>query len=112
MAGEDYTLDLEELRHLHTLAKRPRVLSFLTFEIQRLEKVIRNGPPFFSFFFLIFYYDIYVRFFFYFFLLDKIDAYLALIEQCLLCLIGGDVGVISIWLFDLFWLLVDNTLRL
>lgn len=51
-------------------------------------------------------------FYYFYFLLDKIDAYLALIEQCLLCLIGGDVGVISIWLFDLFWLLVDNTLRL
>ncbi|PNX72780.1 calcyclin-binding protein [Trifolium pratense] len=37
--AEELTLDLEELRHLHEIAKRPRILSLLTSEIRNLEKL-------------------------------------------------------------------------
>ncbi|PIA41595.1 hypothetical protein AQUCO_02200204v1 [Aquilegia coerulea] len=37
--AEDFSLDLEELRHLESIAKRPRVLSIISSEIQNLEKV-------------------------------------------------------------------------
>lgn len=36
---EDLKLDLEELRHLHSIAKRPRVLYFISTEIRTLEKL-------------------------------------------------------------------------
>ncbi|KAM0054748.1 putative Siah interacting protein [Helianthus debilis subsp. tardiflorus] len=35
---DDLSLDLEELRHLQTIAKRPRVLSLISSEIRNLEK--------------------------------------------------------------------------
>lgn len=38
MANE-IAMDLEELRHLRSVAKRPRVISFISNEIQNLEKV-------------------------------------------------------------------------
>jgi len=48
--AEEFALDLEELRHLHEIAKRPRILSLLTSEIRNLEKV--NIPfRFYSFLF-------------------------------------------------------------
>lgn len=37
--AEEFALDLEELRHLHEIAKRPRILSLLTSEIRNLEKL-------------------------------------------------------------------------
>ncbi|KAK7368262.1 hypothetical protein VNO80_10286 [Phaseolus coccineus] len=37
--AQDLTLDLEELRHLHSIAKRPRTLSLLSSEISNLEKI-------------------------------------------------------------------------
>ncbi|XP_061355539.1 uncharacterized protein LOC133300066 isoform X2 [Gastrolobium bilobum] len=37
--AEELALDLEELRHLHGIAKRPRTLSLLTSEIRNLEKL-------------------------------------------------------------------------
>lgn len=37
--ADDLTLDLEELRHLQSIAKRPRVLSLISDEIQNLEKI-------------------------------------------------------------------------
>ncbi|KAF5202836.1 Calcyclin-binding protein [Thalictrum thalictroides] len=36
--AEDLSLDLEELRHLQSIAKRPRVLSIISSQIQNLEK--------------------------------------------------------------------------
>lgn len=38
--ADDLSLDLEELRHLHTIAKRPRVVSLISSEIRSLEKVL------------------------------------------------------------------------
>ncbi|KAJ1384604.1 Siah interacting protein, N-terminal [Sesbania bispinosa] len=37
--AEDLALDLEELRHLQSIAKRPRTLSILSSEIRNLEKL-------------------------------------------------------------------------
>ncbi|KAL1321245.1 hypothetical protein HN51_065970 [Arachis hypogaea] len=37
--AEELSLDLEELRHLHSIAKRPRTLSILSNEICNLEKL-------------------------------------------------------------------------
>lgn len=37
--AEELALDLEELRHLQSIAKRPRVLSLISSEIHNLEKV-------------------------------------------------------------------------
>ncbi|KAL2344717.1 hypothetical protein Fmac_006002 [Flemingia macrophylla] len=42
--AEDLALDLEELRHLHSIAKRPRTLSLLSSEIHNLEKVSSEAP--------------------------------------------------------------------
>ncbi|KAK7317891.1 hypothetical protein RJT34_02495 [Clitoria ternatea] len=42
--AEDLTLDLEELRHLHSIAKRPRNLSLLSSEIRNLEKLSSEAP--------------------------------------------------------------------
>lgn len=39
MAADDLSLDLEELRHLQSIAKRPRVVSLISSEIRTLEKV-------------------------------------------------------------------------
>ncbi|XP_077227155.1 uncharacterized protein LOC143860418 [Tasmannia lanceolata] len=39
--AEDLCLDLEELRHLQTIAKRPRTLSLLSSEIQNLDKLLK-----------------------------------------------------------------------
>ncbi|MFS8016045.1 putative Siah interacting protein [Helianthus anomalus] len=36
--ADDLSLDLEELRHLQTIAKRPRVASLISSEIRNLEK--------------------------------------------------------------------------
>ncbi|EEF42655.1 calcyclin-binding protein [Ricinus communis] len=41
--GEEMALDLEELKQLKNIAKRPRVLSFLSTEINNLEK-LSKGP--------------------------------------------------------------------
>ncbi|ESW29760.1 hypothetical protein PHAVU_002G096900 [Phaseolus vulgaris] len=45
--AQDLTLDLEELRHLHSIAKRPRTLSLLSSEISNLEKISleAHAPP-------------------------------------------------------------------
>lgn len=37
--AEDLALDLEELRHLQSIAKRPRTISLLSSEINNLQKV-------------------------------------------------------------------------
>ncbi|KAK8551409.1 hypothetical protein V6N13_119876 [Hibiscus sabdariffa] len=37
--AEESALDLEELRHLQSIAKRPRILSLISSEIRRLEKL-------------------------------------------------------------------------
>lgn len=37
--AEDFELDLEELRHLQSIAKRPRIVSLISSEIRNLEKV-------------------------------------------------------------------------
>lgn len=42
--AQDLTLDLEELRHLHSIAKRPRTLSLLSSEIRNLEKLSSEAP--------------------------------------------------------------------
>ncbi|CAJ1939627.1 unnamed protein product [Sphenostylis stenocarpa] len=42
--AQDLALDLEELRHLHSIAKRPRTLSLLSSEIRSLEKVSSEAP--------------------------------------------------------------------
>jgi len=47
--ADEFALDLDELRHLHEIAKRPRILSLLTSEIRNLEKV--NIPFRFNSFF-------------------------------------------------------------
>jgi hypothetical protein len=38
--AEDLALDLQELRQLGSIAKRPRVISLISSEISHLEKVI------------------------------------------------------------------------
>ncbi|XP_023001468.1 calcyclin-binding protein [Cucurbita maxima] len=43
--AEDLSLDLEELRHLHSIAKRPRVLSLISSEISNLEKLSKETVP-------------------------------------------------------------------
>lgn len=45
--AEDLALDLEELRQLRSIAKRPRIVSLIDSEIHTLEKV---GFPFWNFF--------------------------------------------------------------
>lgn len=44
--ADGLALDLEELRHLQSIAKRPRIVSLISTEIHNLEKV-----PSFSLFF-------------------------------------------------------------
>lgn len=54
--ADELALDLEELRQLQNLAKRPRVLSLISSEIRNLEKVrcfLMFGLLFIYFFFLI-----------------------------------------------------------
>ncbi|KAG7019517.1 Calcyclin-binding protein, partial [Cucurbita argyrosperma subsp. argyrosperma] len=43
--AEDLSLDLEELRHLHSIAKRPRVVSLISSEISNLEKLSKETVP-------------------------------------------------------------------
>ncbi|XP_065877087.1 uncharacterized protein [Euphorbia lathyris] len=43
--ADEMALDLEELRHLHSLAKRPRVLSLIDSEIRNLEKLSKEPVP-------------------------------------------------------------------
>ncbi|PWA55880.1 SGS domain-containing protein [Artemisia annua] len=45
MANNDLSIDLEELRYLQTIAKRPRVLSFISSEISNLEKQLKDAAP-------------------------------------------------------------------
>ena len=65
MMAEDLSLDLEELRLLHTIAKRPRVISLITSQIRTLEQV-----PIYSLFFSLYLFpllqDILLSFFFIF----------------------------------------------
>lgn len=37
--AEEVALDLEELRHIQSIAKRPRILNLISSEISNLEKV-------------------------------------------------------------------------
>ena len=48
--ADEVALDLEELRHLQSIAKRPRVLSLISSQIDNLDKVLSFS---FSFFFSI-----------------------------------------------------------
>ncbi|XP_038895420.1 calcyclin-binding protein [Benincasa hispida] len=43
--ADDLSLDLEELRHLHSIAKRPRVVSLISSEIRTLEKLSKESVP-------------------------------------------------------------------
>ncbi|KGN65540.1 calcyclin-binding protein [Cucumis sativus] len=43
--AEDLSLDLEELRLLHTIAKRPRVISLITSQIRTLEQLSEQSVP-------------------------------------------------------------------
>ncbi|KAI3741564.1 hypothetical protein L1987_59238 [Smallanthus sonchifolius] len=46
--ADDLSLDLEELRHLQTIAKRPRVVSLISSEIRNIEKQVNDAalvPP-------------------------------------------------------------------
>ncbi|GAV79445.1 CS domain-containing protein/SGS domain-containing protein/Siah-Interact_N domain-containing protein [Cephalotus follicularis] len=43
--AEELALDLEELRQLQTVAKRPRIISFISSEIQNLEKLSKEAVP-------------------------------------------------------------------
>ncbi|KAJ7947301.1 Calcyclin-binding protein [Quillaja saponaria] len=43
--AEDLALDLEELRQLHSIAKRPRIVSLLSSEIRDLEKLSKESLP-------------------------------------------------------------------
>ncbi|GAA0148483.1 hypothetical protein LIER_07912 [Lithospermum erythrorhizon] len=45
MAEESYALDLEELKHLQTISKRPRVLTLISNEIRNLEKLSKDVAP-------------------------------------------------------------------
>lgn len=38
-SSDDLALDIEELKQLHSIAKRPRVVSLISSEIRNLEKV-------------------------------------------------------------------------
>ena len=50
--ADEVALDLEELRHLQSIAKRPRVLSLISSQIDNLDKVLSFSFSFFLFFFL------------------------------------------------------------
>ncbi|XP_068658588.1 uncharacterized protein [Aristolochia californica] len=41
--AEDFSLDLEELRNLQSIASRPRIISLISNEIQRLEKLPQSS---------------------------------------------------------------------
>lgn len=43
--ADEYALDLDELRHLQSIAKRPRVVSLISAEINTLEKLSKNAAP-------------------------------------------------------------------
>ena len=43
--ADDLVLDLVELRHLESIAKRPRVVSLISSEIRNLEKVLFLSHP-------------------------------------------------------------------
>ncbi|KAL5997581.1 hypothetical protein ACLOJK_008511 [Asimina triloba] len=43
--ADEVSLDLEELRHLQSIAKRPRILSLISSEIRNLEKASAPAPP-------------------------------------------------------------------
>ncbi|KAA0053982.1 hypothetical protein IC582_029200 [Cucumis melo] len=43
--AEDLSLDLEELRHLHTIAKRPRIVSLISSQIRTLEQLSKESVP-------------------------------------------------------------------
>ncbi|XP_009606844.1 uncharacterized protein [Nicotiana tomentosiformis] len=43
MAANDLALDLEELKHLQSIAKRPRIVSLISSEIRNLEKLSKDG---------------------------------------------------------------------
>jgi hypothetical protein len=45
--ADEVALDLEELRQLQSIAKRPRVVSLISSEIQNLEKVLLSFFPLF-----------------------------------------------------------------
>ncbi|XP_052179800.1 uncharacterized protein LOC127793071 [Diospyros lotus] len=45
MAADDLALDLEELRHLESIAKRPRIVSLIASEIRNLEKLSQAQTP-------------------------------------------------------------------
>ena len=49
--ADEVALDLEELRHLQSIAKRPRVLSLISSQIDNLDKVLSFSLSFFLFFF-------------------------------------------------------------
>lgn len=51
MSADELRLDLEELRRLEGLAKRPRVLSALANEIRAVDAKVVSFPFFFLFFF-------------------------------------------------------------
>lgn len=40
--AEDLALDLQELRHLQSIAERPRIVNLISSEIRNLEKVYVN----------------------------------------------------------------------
>ncbi|KAL0442520.1 UNVERIFIED_CONTAM: hypothetical protein Slati_1974700 [Sesamum latifolium] len=42
-SSEDFALDLEELKQLQTIAKRPRVVSLISSEIRNLEKLTKEA---------------------------------------------------------------------
>lgn len=43
--AEELALDLEELRHLQSMAKRPRTVSLISSEIRNLEKLSKEAVP-------------------------------------------------------------------
>ncbi|KAJ7968947.1 calcyclin-binding protein-like [Quillaja saponaria] len=43
--AEDLALDMEELRQLQSIAKRPRIVSLLSSEIRNLEKLSKEASP-------------------------------------------------------------------
>ena len=47
--ADEVALDLEELRHLQSIAKRPRVLSLLSSQIDNLDKVLSFSLSLFFF---------------------------------------------------------------
>ncbi|KAH6773525.1 SGS domain-containing protein [Perilla frutescens var. frutescens] len=44
-SSDDLALDVEELKHLQTIAKRPRIVSFISSEIRNLEKLANAAAP-------------------------------------------------------------------